>query len=172
MFGKLLDKFSEKIAGKASEIHEEWKKNFSTNPPPGLGQKIDMEKLRGSFQKGIPPLSRPEPKPKSQSPKRMFPKELKTKEITEIPDYLKDMSKTTIEIKDNEMEKVVKVIIDIGPNLASVMKDLANYSSSPGQSIDLAFGKFLQESAKNVVLVLKENTEKPKPVPEANVDPK
>jgi len=58
------------------------------------------------------------------------------------------------------MEKVVKVVIDIGPNLKDVMNNLITLSGFPSEAIKDAFGSFLQECAKNIVLVLKENSEK------------
>lgn len=147
MFTKFLDKISDKVAGWIHKAHQELQEmKYTPNPPP-------------------PP--RPQSIPRSPTtPKDMgFPKELKVKEVTELPQYLKDVSKTIITIEENEMEKVVKVVIDIGPNLADVMKEIINASTSPGESIDTAFGKFLQESARNIVLVLKENTPNEKSEP-------
>jgi hypothetical protein len=162
MLTKFLDKMSEKIAGGISKTHKKITEIKNSPPkPPKINTKDFEEKVLNPRP--------PAPSPQKRSIADDFPKELKVKRIAELPKYLKDVSKTTITIEENEMEKVVKVIIDIGPNLSSVMKDIVYASNSPGSSIASAFGPFLQESAKNIVLVLKENSENPKPDP--NIKP-
>jgi hypothetical protein len=155
MLTKFLDKISEKIINGMHKFHE-WVEDSKSKEPPKINTKL--------FERAVLRTA-PKPVPEKYSEVKNigFPKELKVKEIEELPEYLKDVSKTIITIEENEMEKVVKVIIDIGPNLKDVMKEIVDCSTSPGGSIQQAFGPFLLESAKNIVLVLKENTENNEP---------
>jgi gas vesicle protein len=172
MLAKFIDKISEKIADGISKTHGKIKESLETNTKE-IKDKFEQFKYTNppppkGVRKPCPPPSPPRPQSvsgMSTTVKDMdFPKELRTKEVTELPEYLKDVSKTIITIEEGEMEKVVKVVIDIGPNLANAIKEVASMSTTPGATVANAFGPFLLESAKNIVLVLKENSgnEKPK----------
>ena len=155
MLTKLLDKITEKIIEKVHKF-----RTGSKSKKESI--KINTELLQRSLLK----IKIPTPPPQS-TPKKYtagFPKETEPKETSQqdfSKRFSKEIPKTIISIEESEMEKVVKIIIDIGPNMASVMKDLVQEASAGygGEAVNEAFGPFLQESAKNIVLVLKENSE-------------